>query len=221
MPSVGVVGCYVQNQDPFDPSRFDYFKSKNGLNFFQALIKAALFTHGEVMFRRQLFDQVGGYREFFRFAQDRDLWLRMSLLTSYYIVPEPLYKRFKLDDGVGTSAEKLILQGLLSDFAVQCALSREAHGKDLLDHFGAVAPLLRARSRALAVRYCGFARQMLLAGKLTEARRMLAAARDEKPMLKIHYLAAMVWTRSSAPWMWPVMRSVLVATTQIREKLRR
>ena len=37
------------------------------------------FTHGEVMFRRDIYKKVGGYRPFFKFAQDRDLWLRMAI----------------------------------------------------------------------------------------------------------------------------------------------
>jgi len=216
-PQVGVVGCYVRNQDPFDPSKFEDFKARNGLNFFDALLRQALFTHGEVMFRRQLFDRVGGYREFFRFAQDRDLWLRMSRFADYRIVERPLYQRFKLEDGVGTSAEKLILQGVLSDFAVQCALSRGTDGKDLLDRYGAVAPLLRRPSKALANRYYGFARLMLLAGKLADAQRMLDAARAEAPTARVRILRIFLWIRRKAPWTWSfLLRPTLFATTRLR-----
>lgn len=34
-------------------------------------------AHGSVMFRRSLYQKVGGYREAFHYAQDSDLWLRM------------------------------------------------------------------------------------------------------------------------------------------------
>jgi len=217
-PEVGVVGCYVRNQDPFDPTRFNYFRSRNGLDFFAALVNAALFTHGEVMFRRDLFDRVGGYREFFKFAQDRDLWLRMSRHAGYYIVEKPLYQRFKLEDGVGTSAEKLIVQGLLSDFAVQCAMARGADGRDLLDRFGAVAPLMRRRSRALSNRYYDFARQMLFAGKLPDAQRMLDAAREEFPTFKARMLCVFLWIQRKAPRTWlTLLRPALLAAMRMRE----
>lgn len=35
-------------------------------------------AHGSVMFRRELYEQVGGYRPEFYFGQDADLWLRMA-----------------------------------------------------------------------------------------------------------------------------------------------
>ncbi|MFV0444356.1 MAG: glycosyltransferase family 2 protein [Planctomycetaceae bacterium] len=35
-------------------------------------------AHGSVMFRRSLYEQVGGYRPEFYFGQDSDLWLRMA-----------------------------------------------------------------------------------------------------------------------------------------------
>lgn len=35
-------------------------------------------AHGSVLFRRALYEQVGGYRAEFHYAQDSDLWLRMA-----------------------------------------------------------------------------------------------------------------------------------------------
>ena len=46
------------------------------------------------MYRRSVYDQVGGYRTFFKFGQDYDLWLRMSLVTELNTVKEILYTRF-------------------------------------------------------------------------------------------------------------------------------
>lgn len=221
MPAVGVVGCYVQNQDPLDPTKFHYFRSRNGLDFHQAMLTATLFTHGEVMFRRDLFDRVGGYREFFRFAQDRDLWLRMSRLAGYYIVERELYRRFKLDDGVSTSVEKLIQQGLLSDFAIQCAQSRGADGRDLLDRYGSVAPLLRRRSGALAQRYYSFARLMLVAGRLADAQRILDASIEEKPSARARMLSAMLSVQRKSPGIWQqIVQPVLLAAIRTRDAVR-
>jgi glycosyltransferase involved in cell wall biosynthesis len=220
-PEVGVVGCYVQNQDPLDPSKFHYFKSPNGVNFQQAMLNETLFTHGEVMFRRELFDRVGGYREFFRFAQDRDLWLRMSRHCGYYIVERLLYQRFKLEDGVGTSVDKLILQGLLSDFAVQCARSCAKDGRDLLERYGAAAPLLRSRSLALAQRYYGFGRLMLIGGRLPEAQRMFEASHAEVPSIKAQIFLTVLGIQRKSPVAWiTLVRPMLLAAIRARTAAR-
>ena len=59
----------------------------------RALIRANPFIHSSVMFRRNVLDQVGTYDERFVVAQDYDLWLRMSRVTSLAILPDPLVLR--------------------------------------------------------------------------------------------------------------------------------
>lgn len=46
------------------------------------------FTHGTVMFTRDVFSAVGGYNEEFVLAQDYELWLRMIQHTMAYNIPE-------------------------------------------------------------------------------------------------------------------------------------
>lgn len=149
-PRVGVVGCHVENDG--DDGSTHMFRPPGGQDFATVIRTRNLFTHGEVMFRRDLYDRVGGYRDYFRFAQDRDLWMRLSRTTAYAIVPEPLYRRRKIDGGVSTSAEKQYLQACLADFAGQCADARGDDGRDWLDRYGPSAALLRRRSPALARR---------------------------------------------------------------------
>jgi len=48
--------------------------------------------HGSVMFRRDVYEQVGGYRELFYYAQDSDLWLRMGLVGRIAYVQDVLYR---------------------------------------------------------------------------------------------------------------------------------
>jgi glycosyltransferase involved in cell wall biosynthesis len=201
-PEVGVVGCHVDNEIQLRPGKFAPFRTKNGLDFQKTLLERNLFTHGEVMFRRALFDQVGGYREFFRFAQDRDLWLRMSRLTDYWVVERTLYRRYSRDGGVSASGDKLIMQGLLSDFAVQCAKSRDANNRDLIDRHGHLAPLLRRRSPALAARHVMNAKIMLEAGRMADARQMLDAARQEQVSAAVRVLATMLWLEQTTPGLW-------------------
>lgn len=46
--------------------------------------------HFTVMFRKQIYDAVGGYRANFYFAQDFDLWLRLVEHGQAYVIPESL-----------------------------------------------------------------------------------------------------------------------------------
>lgn len=49
------------------------------------------FFHGDVMYRRSVYESVGGYRPLFPVAADYDLWLRMTTLGDAYVLPEILY----------------------------------------------------------------------------------------------------------------------------------
>jgi len=48
--------------------------------------------HGSTLFRRDLFDRVGGYREQFYFAQDLDLWTRLVEHGRHLVIPDVLYQ---------------------------------------------------------------------------------------------------------------------------------
>jgi glycosyltransferase involved in cell wall biosynthesis len=54
--------------------------------------------HGSVMFRREVLEQVGGYREGFRNAQDYDYWLRISEAGRVANLAEPLYQ-YRMHEG--------------------------------------------------------------------------------------------------------------------------
>ena len=107
--------------------------------------------HGEVMYRKSAYSSIGGYRHFFKFAQDKDLWLRLIKTGKFFVIPINLYERglFKTD-GIATNHEKLYLQKVLMAFAVQCYEMRETCGKDLLDVYGKQAGLLRKPSKKVS-----------------------------------------------------------------------
>lgn len=50
-------------------------------------------AHGSVMMSRDAFDRAGGYRACFYYAQDSDLWLRLSSRGRFLVVPDVLYRR--------------------------------------------------------------------------------------------------------------------------------
>lgn len=48
-------------------------------------------AHGSVIFRKELYEAVGGYRREFYFAQDSDLWMRMAEQARIGYVPDVRY----------------------------------------------------------------------------------------------------------------------------------
>lgn len=118
--SVGVVGCLYKTIDlvrkiescPELPTGLISSKAMHE----NLLIKNPL-THGEVMIRRTMYQQVGGYNKFFLYAQDYDLWVRMSQIANFYVLDKFLYIRYIRKNGVGGSVNKLALQQLLVSIA--------------------------------------------------------------------------------------------------------
>ena len=124
---VGLVGCHsrcIYSHEKW-PS-YVQAKSFSG-DARRTLLQGNLFHHGEVMMRRDCYTQVGGYRTFFTFAQDRDLFCRLSQITQFHIIPEVLYSHFLgVPGSVSGTASKVVLQRFLSDFACYCHARRLA-----------------------------------------------------------------------------------------------
>ena len=59
--------------------------------------------HGSVMMRRSTYEQAGGYRAAFYYAQDIDLWSRMVELGPHLVVPEVLYEATLSPDSISGS----------------------------------------------------------------------------------------------------------------------
>lgn len=49
-------------------------------------------AHGSIMFRRAIFDAVGGYRPECEYWEDQDLVMRMAAAAPVWVIPEPLYR---------------------------------------------------------------------------------------------------------------------------------
>jgi hypothetical protein len=106
---VGVVGCWFETVNETTQSRSTRRLVADDVGFNELLL-GNVFSHGEVMFRREVYDRVGGYRTEFKFTQDYDLWLRLIQICSFATVKEVLYERFLLNDGVALTPSKLIDQ---------------------------------------------------------------------------------------------------------------
>lgn len=167
---IGIVGCYVENYDVDNNQRSLYIppSEKNG-NMTEILKKANIFTHGEVAFRRDIYEKVGGYREYFKYSQDRDLWLRMSLLTNYTIIPEKLYIRYNFSNGVSKTFEKMVIQKYYGSLMCQCIEMRVIGKKDLIDLYGEHAAFFRSRDRDLSAKFLKWSLKELVSNRMDES----------------------------------------------------
>lgn len=122
-PEVGLVGTLMEGIDrrgrrvrPRDRGR---------------LVRRSLFApfpHGSVMFRREVFDRVGGYREACVHWEDIDLFLRISDVSRVLVLPDVLYHyRFHTNSVTLTSPEKFVERSF--DLMYRC-LAERAAGRD-------------------------------------------------------------------------------------------
>ena len=81
-------------------------------------------AHGSVLFRRTAYQQVGGYRTCFYYAQDCDLWLRLCACGDFQVVREALYRRTV--DQTGISSQFASYQTRFGELAQACFRARVA-----------------------------------------------------------------------------------------------
>ncbi|MBW7476730.1 glycosyltransferase [Paenibacillus oenotherae] len=169
-PDIGVVGCYFENYNTVLNERVVIKPVLNEeLGITRQLMKGNLFSHGEMMFRKELYERAGGYREFFMYTQDYDLWLRMSLLTRFYVVPEILYRRYVLADGVSGSVHRIIMQKHFGEIARQSLQQRMNNEVDIVGQYKAYCPFFRQRTKRLSHVLCGLSLDYLTRGDVEKA----------------------------------------------------
>lgn len=136
-PGTGIVGCYLYSKVKGATGRGKLVTAKIWKPESEMMLKTNPFAHGEVMFRRSVYEKVGGYRPFFRYAQDRDLWCRFSHHCKFEMIEQPLYERFAyLPGSVSGDRTKAKEQRYLSAFAVYCHWCRLNRGYDPLERDG-------------------------------------------------------------------------------------
>lgn len=108
-PEVAAVGCWYTNVVADSGARRPREPNADNTDL-TALLKGNVYSHGEVMFRRSVYDQVGGYRPAFQNCQDYDLWLRMVRVGKLATVKEQLYDRYVRFDGVSYDPKKFAVQ---------------------------------------------------------------------------------------------------------------
>jgi glycosyltransferase involved in cell wall biosynthesis len=133
-PSVGAVGCAFEVVD--ENGKVVRSPARRALTISgpSQLYRHNVFSHGEVMLKMEAYHRAGGYRAFFTYAQDRDLWLRISKRHRLCKIPEYLYQQVvAARSDISGSPAKLLRQKQLSTFAVYLS-ARKLDEPELLDH---------------------------------------------------------------------------------------
>ena len=82
------------------------------------------FGHGSVLFRRDLYERVGGYRKEFYFGQDVDLWIRLAEVGPLLMLPEILFQVAFTPNSI--SGRHRSVQISLAKQILECARLRRA-----------------------------------------------------------------------------------------------
>jgi glycosyltransferase involved in cell wall biosynthesis len=94
----------------------------------ERLIRINQFCHGAAVIRKEALEAVGGFREYFRYAQDHDLWLRIAEKYEIDNLPEFLFLYRELEEAI--SSEKILMQSQYAGVAIEMALQRRTTGTD-------------------------------------------------------------------------------------------
>jgi len=144
---LAVVGGAIEVIDPDTGRIVRERRDAIGSPATRVMLGANPFAHGETMYRADFYRACGGYRPFFTFAQDRDLFCRLSRRGEFLRIPEKVYTRLSFIPGsVSSQPRKHIQQALFSAFAVHCHAETLAGRPDPLDAYGPVAALAAGRS---------------------------------------------------------------------------
>lgn len=103
-PAIGLVGSATIVIDESGNEVRQWAPPTSDREIRSALIRANQFAHSSVMFRKSVFDSVGGYLDM-PFSQDYDLWLRMAGVAELANLQEPLLYRRETSDQFGTERE--------------------------------------------------------------------------------------------------------------------
>lgn len=131
--------------------------------------------HGATMFRRAVYEQVGGYRASFLVAQDLDLWVRMSEVGDCLGMPEVMYQAGLEPGSISHRYRDLQVQ------AVETILEsrqRRKRGEDdavILERFEAAVRRARQRKRGRGMRGMEKARFSYFVGSMLKPRDPVAA----------------------------------------------
>lgn len=147
---------------------------------FEDFMQKGHLIHGSIMARRSVLQDVGGYDEFFQYAQDQELWLRLSKQHSLANISEPLY-RLRLHDG-SVYFSKKDESAMFIQFAQD--LATNTVGSDMktqLESDGILAYYEELDTQRRVDFHCDLATRYLRYGHIEQARKECQKARSYDP----------------------------------------
>lgn len=192
---LGLVSCFAEYVGPENEYLTTVTRPADSSEATHALLneRAGPPAHGTVMFRKSVYNAVGGYRSEFYFGQDADLWLRLAERCKIAYVAEVGY-RFRWHPGSITGSGRSVQR----DYGILAQECRQARlcGHDESPHLEAAEQLRqriiaeRTRGKSSANRRANHGDMRYLIGTL------LVSNRDHRAR---KYLWQVVRKR---PWHW-------------------
>jgi glycosyltransferase involved in cell wall biosynthesis len=149
-PRIGFVSCATQYVGPADEPLLVVSRPADPEEATRGLLlhRQGPPAHGSVLFRKFLYEEVGGYREEFYFSQDSDLWLRFAERAWIGYVAATRYVHRK--DMLSTSGAKRPAQRRFAEIGHLCRQAREAGGAEFvhLEQARRLATELRMQSES-------------------------------------------------------------------------
>ncbi|WP_324012306.1 glycosyltransferase [Microbacterium sp. JZ37] len=216
-PEVGVVGCWYNNYN-ISSGRHEEVRPNADSASLDDLMQRNFFTHGEVMFRRSLYDRVGGYRPEFTYVQDLDLWIRMRRLAEFATVPEVLYERYIRNDGVTSNPKKFARQVRFPVLARELSHLTEADQERKLElvRERGVESVVSLNHPQVQKKYIEHVRVLGWSGKPDEA---VELARENVMSLRHRVFLVGFFTAYRLPMLGQVLRVFVAAGRRIKRKV--
>lgn len=184
-PEAGVVACLC-----------DFVDTRNrrirGFERWRLVRRSPLvpFAHGAMMYRRDIFEQVGGYRRECEYWEDQDLVTRMGRLAPVLVIPRSLYRvRFSPTSTRAASDAT----------ALEDAVDLMYRAADRLGHYQAYDDLLSSTEESGKVDprvFISLGSQLLWAGR--RPRLFLRLLKRARLAPDFRTLSALVWTAWAA-----------------------
>jgi glycosyltransferase involved in cell wall biosynthesis len=159
-PQASMVSCGTNFLGPKGESLYTIVQTEDeGRNGLRRLVLSEIkgpSHHGSVMFRRDAYEQVGGYRKQFFVAQDLDLWLRLTEVGGHVAMQEVLYQSTLASTSI--SSRMRDVQFSTAQLIMECASRRRSREseQDILEQASILSPQkmnIRKKSQAAAFDY--------------------------------------------------------------------
>lgn len=219
-PEIGCVAVHFEKTGSTSTfgQRFtnDQFK-----NIASLLLSTNPISNGGSMYRRELYEAVGGYRSPFTYTEDFDFWLRLSEITQFHLVEEVLFERVSIPGGVSTSPEKLVWQAYLLDLALWSAANRRAGAPDPVTTFGDLSIALRPPSPALGKTLVLYGLSALDNGDFAWGNQLLRLSLAERPALRFRLASSLALHLGQQPGVRRLIRLGLRPSRVVKRVIRR